>query len=217
MKKKSTTITKDISIESIRSINKKLSLAATDSAKVLIIDDAHRLTVSAQNALLKTLEEPPKDTYIFLVTHMPEFLLDTIISRCFSIQFDLVEKRLLENMYAQSQYIDDAQGRPGFLKKIHDDEDFRAIVMYAREQLQGLFKKKLYERIALAQDLAKKDEYFITIFFTVWTYRIWYAAHGTQKYHLLHVADRIEDLLQKMQSTNVNKQLALEDLLINIV
>ncbi|HCA40005.1 MAG TPA: DNA polymerase III subunit delta', partial [Phycisphaerales bacterium] len=50
-------------------------------AKVFIIDEAERLDLPGQNALLKTLEEPPPSTYLFLVTSRPERLLPTIWSR----------------------------------------------------------------------------------------------------------------------------------------
>ena len=51
-------------------------------AKTFIIDEAERLDLPGQNSLLKTLEEPPPATYIFLVTNRPERLLPTIRSRC---------------------------------------------------------------------------------------------------------------------------------------
>ncbi|MDQ0149771.1 DNA polymerase III subunit delta' [Eubacterium multiforme] len=50
--------------------------------KVIIIYDAEKLTIQAQNALLKTIEEPPSGVYIFLLTTNLEFILDTIKSRC---------------------------------------------------------------------------------------------------------------------------------------
>jgi len=50
--------------------------------KVFIIDEAELLDASGQNALLKTLEEPSPETYLFLVTSRPERLLPTIWSRC---------------------------------------------------------------------------------------------------------------------------------------
>lgn len=51
-------------------------------AKVFIVDEAERLDLPGQNALLKTLEEPPPSTYMFLVTSRPERMLPTIRSRC---------------------------------------------------------------------------------------------------------------------------------------
>ncbi len=58
--------------------------------KVFIIDEAELLQSTSdetQNALLKTLEEPPPRTYIFLITNQPQRLLPTIRSRCQHVQF----------------------------------------------------------------------------------------------------------------------------------
>tara|TARA_Y100000310_G_C20629610_1_gene787899 strand:- start:467 stop:1657 length:1191 start_codon:yes stop_codon:yes gene_type:complete len=55
--------------------------------KVYIIDEAHMLTTEASNALLKTLEEPPDHVVFVLATTTPEKLLDTIRSRCTTLNF----------------------------------------------------------------------------------------------------------------------------------
>ena len=74
---------KQIGVDQIRDAIKKLSGSAQLSgAKVLVIHAAHTMTESSANALLKTLEEPTANTFILLLTHKPERLLPTIISRC---------------------------------------------------------------------------------------------------------------------------------------
>lgn len=55
--------------------------------KVFIIDETERMLPSSSNALLKTLEEPPPDTILILLTSQPEQLLPTIISRCRKVPF----------------------------------------------------------------------------------------------------------------------------------
>ncbi|MBU1104322.1 hypothetical protein L6255_00925 [Candidatus Parcubacteria bacterium] len=77
---------KGIGIESIRHLKKFLSKKsrAGESRGVLILD-TQRLTVPAQNALLKTLEEPPQNTQIILASPSEKLLLETIISRCILI------------------------------------------------------------------------------------------------------------------------------------
>lgn len=57
------------------------------SRRVVVIDDAHAMNPSAQNALLKTLEEPPSSSTLVLVTPAPGGLLPTIRSRCQSLRF----------------------------------------------------------------------------------------------------------------------------------
>jgi len=55
--------------------------------RVVIIDPADQLNLESQNALLKTLEEPPAPTVLILVTSRPNVLLPTVRSRCFSVGF----------------------------------------------------------------------------------------------------------------------------------
>src|SRR6266567_1751973 len=75
-----------ILIEQIRDLEHALQMrAANGRRKVAIIPDADRLVVQAANAFLKTLEEPPKDSLLLLLSALPEALPDTIISRCIAI------------------------------------------------------------------------------------------------------------------------------------
>src|SRR5262249_31077746 len=75
-----------ISIEQIRELEHALQMRATNSqAKVAIISDADRLGSEAANAFLKTLEEPPKDSLLLLLSTLPEALPETILSRCIAI------------------------------------------------------------------------------------------------------------------------------------
>ena len=55
------------------------------SYKIGIVEDADRLGEQAENAFLKTLEEPPVNCLMLLITAFPEQLLDTIISRCIEV------------------------------------------------------------------------------------------------------------------------------------
>ena len=59
--------------------------AADSRRKVAIIADADRLQTEAANAFLKTLEEPPKDSLLLLLSALPEALPETILSRCIAI------------------------------------------------------------------------------------------------------------------------------------
>ena len=63
--------------------------------KVYIIDEAHMLTTQAFNALLKTLEEPPKNVVFILATTEPHKLPNTILSRCQRYDFQRIEERKL--------------------------------------------------------------------------------------------------------------------------
>ncbi len=78
----------EISIDKIREALEFLMLTPMEcDKKFIIIDSADDLNVNASNALLKILEEPTKNTYLFLVCHSPSKLLRTIKSRCRMIKF----------------------------------------------------------------------------------------------------------------------------------
>src|SRR6266487_463314 len=75
-----------IVIEQIRDLEHALQMRAPNGQrKVAIISDADRLQPQAANAFLKTLEEPPKDSLLLLLSALPEALPDTILSRCIAI------------------------------------------------------------------------------------------------------------------------------------
>src|SRR5262245_61992660 len=70
----------------IRELEHALQMRAADGRrKVVIIPDADRLQTEAANAFLKTLEEPPKDSLLLLLSALPEALPETILSRCIVI------------------------------------------------------------------------------------------------------------------------------------
>ena len=77
-----------ITIDAVRSVEPFLALRAQPGeTKLVIVLDADRLTDDSANAFLKTLEEPPPQTLIILISEMPSRLLPTILSRC--IRLDL--------------------------------------------------------------------------------------------------------------------------------
>src|SRR3954454_19741773 len=85
-----------IVIDQVRALEHALQMrSATGHRKVAIIADADRLQPQAANAFLKTLEEPPNDSLLILLSGMPEVLPDTIISRCVSVPLAPSEKAAL--------------------------------------------------------------------------------------------------------------------------
>ncbi len=85
------------SMESLRQFIAEVYLPPFESSrKVFILEDAHRMWPYSANALLKTFEEPPKDTVIILLSHRPEALLPTILSRCRTVRFQGVKESQTE-------------------------------------------------------------------------------------------------------------------------
>ena len=75
-----------IVIEQMRTMEQALQMKPMRGrTKVAVIHDADRLQPQAANAFLKTLEEPPPGCHIFLLTPVPDAIMDTIISRCIAV------------------------------------------------------------------------------------------------------------------------------------
>lgn len=83
-------------IDDIRALREKVKLAPSrGNFKIYIIDEVHMLTKEAFNALLKTLEEPPKHIVFVLCTTEPEKVPDTIVSRCQHFKFKRATQSVL--------------------------------------------------------------------------------------------------------------------------
>jgi DNA polymerase-3 subunit delta' len=102
---------KEISIQQIRGIEKELSFRAFSGKKIAVIDPATLMNLPAQNALLKTLEEPPPDSLLILVASNAGGLLPTLRSRCLRIAFGPLPRDLIAGYLAAKQTMmrDDAQ------------------------------------------------------------------------------------------------------------
>jgi DNA polymerase-3 subunit delta' len=127
---------KEISIEQIRNIERELSYRSfTGKRKVLIIDPATLMNLSAQNALLKTLEEPPADSSMILIAANAGGLLPTVRSRCLPLSFAPLQRQevaaFLEAKYAM---------------KPADAKIFAAMSMGSIGVAASLDKDELYEK-----------------------------------------------------------------------
>jgi DNA polymerase-3 subunit delta' len=82
------TPSKDIVVDQVRDVDRRLALKRFEGRRrFVIVDPADAMNAAAQNALLKTLEEPPDDTTLVLVASSPDALLPTVRSRCARVPF----------------------------------------------------------------------------------------------------------------------------------
>ena len=91
-----------ISIEQIRELDDFINLTShRNGYKVILIHPAEAMNLHAANAVLKTLEEPPGKTMFILVSHKPQRLLPTIISRCRSVMMPIPDREAALKWLAQ--------------------------------------------------------------------------------------------------------------------
>src|SRR5208283_4321987 len=89
-------------VEQVRQLQERLSLRGLESAtKVVLVLSAEAMNPAAQNAFLKTLEEPPQDTTLVVVTSAPDRLLPTLRSRCVRYAFAPLPRSLVASRLAE--------------------------------------------------------------------------------------------------------------------
>jgi len=94
----------EIHIADIRELRNFIHMTPFGKWKIAILNNAHNLGHDASNTLLKILEEPPGRSIIFLITHLPEMLLNTVISRCQRIRFaPLKEEEIFNYLLAEKK------------------------------------------------------------------------------------------------------------------
>ena len=151
---------KNIPVEAVRENIGFLSrYPLVGKKRILIIDDAHRLSHGAQNALLKTLEEPNETSVLILVTHDAAALLDTVHSRLQRVLFSPVTEEEMTELGP----LDHADrfllsfGRPGIVvKALRDTEGFSTMKTLLR-RLVNVRELSVSERLRLAEDLARES------------------------------------------------------------
>lgn len=138
-----------------RQINDTIQVKPYSSAhKIYIVDEAEKMTVQAQNALLKTIEEPPAYAVILLLTTNAEAFLPTILSRCVQLKLKplkdgevkgyLVSRMGVELSQAEI-YTAFARGNLGKAIHLADSEDFRHLYGELLDLLKNLKKSDISE------------------------------------------------------------------------
>ena len=96
-------LSRNIGVDQVRALGRLLSTAPSISKRrIIVIDSADDLESSAANALLKSLEEPPKDVVFLLVSHAPSRLLPTIRSRCRLLRLSPLDDAQMEEALRQA-------------------------------------------------------------------------------------------------------------------
>ncbi|MGX8714909.1 MAG: ATP-binding protein, partial [Lachnospiraceae bacterium] len=145
--------------------------------KIYIVDEAEKMTPQAQNALLKTIEEPPSYMMIMLLASHEESLLQTILSRCITLQLKPVPDSIIIQFLTDKFGADErtagaaaalARGNPGRAIALFQSEEFTNMHAKTIELLKSIPDKPLYQLLSDLTDLKGEiDEVFETM-------KLWY-------------------------------------------
>lgn len=171
-----------ISVDDIRAqVNNDVCIKPYSGAyKIYIINEAEKMTPQAQNAILKTLEEPPAYAVILLLTANVNSLLPTILSRCVVLNMKPVADELVKNYLMEQLQIPDykaevcvafARGNVGRAKALASSEDFENVKAEALSLLKYIQDMELNEIIAA---IKKITEYKLEINDYLDICAIWY-------------------------------------------
>lgn len=165
-----------IKIDKIRNINSNINLKPFSKYRIFLIDDADKMTHQAQNALLKTLEEPSSYGIIILVTKNEQSLLETIRSRCMEIKFSpisldkvedfLINKSVEKNLAKVSAIL--SRGSIGRAVELSTREELVEIRAMVKVILDNTINKKdLFETTRISEYIksyTNQIQFFIEVF-----------------------------------------------------
>lgn len=171
-----------ISVDEIREqLNGDITIKPYSSPyKIYIIPEADLMTVQAQNALLKTLEEPPEYAVIFLLTENADGLLATIRSRCVMLKLRNIKDKLVKKYLMEQMQIPDyqaelcaafAQGNIGRAVMLAKSEYFNEIKDDAIQLMKYIDQMELHEIVSAIKQI-NKYKLEVTDYLDILT--IWY-------------------------------------------
>jgi len=198
-----------IGIDKVRSLKTFLSQKPVYSRyRTAIVDNAHKLTAHAQNALLKVTEEPPGSSLIILIVPFPEVLLDTLRSRSQKIYFPRHSEKTITKLIAEKFSLKEAEaqalaalsfGRPGRAISLAENEEEKEV----RAEVLTLLKNR-GNKGELIKELVEHGER-LDSFFTNLVAEL--ASDPIKNYDALRAAiERITNISR----FNTNKRLQLE-------
>ena len=147
--------------------------------KIYIINDAQKMTLQAQNALLKTIEQPPIYAIILLLTDNPDAFLPTITSRCVTLALRPASDNVVKSYLMDRMHIPDyqaeidaslAQGNIGRAKQAATSAEFAQLTQNALHIVEQAENMQIYELVDAVKEMSN-DKNNITDYldiFTMW-------------------------------------------------
>lgn len=213
-----------IDVDTVREGIRKISLSSSHNGrKVFIVDEAQSMTNSAQNALLKTLEEPIGNTMIILVAHTTDTLLPTILSRCESERFGIVSKEEFFELFPDASQSERdrfqrlSMGLPGLAIRITREKEFLYDRMRIEEQALLIEEMGIRERLRLGEELSKDIPRAIETL-ELWGFifreRAFLGERGFQEMFIR--VEKMYECVKLLKNTQVNARLILENTILSV-
>ena len=154
-----------ISVDDIRKqINADMAIKPYSSKyKIYIVDEAEKMNEQAQNALLKTIEEPPEYGIIMLLTNNLEAMLPTILSRCITFHLKPVEQAKIVDLLTSQYGVPDykaricasfSQGVVGKAIHMAASEDFNDLQYHVLNIVKNVHEMEVYEVVEAVKRLS---------------------------------------------------------------
>ena len=175
--------------------------------KISIINDAQKLTLQAQNALLKTIEEPPAYAVILLLADNPDALLPTITSRCVILSLKPVGDQLVKDYLMDRMHIPDyqaeveasfAQGNIGRAREMAGSSEFHEMTENALRLLKHSRSMEVYELVDAVKAMSseKQNIHEYLELFTMW-FRDVLLFKATKEVDYLVFKEEINDIKER--------------------
>ena len=175
--------------------------------KIYIINDAQKLTLQAQNALLKTIEEPPAYAVILLLADNPDALLPTITSRCVILSLKPVGDQLVKDYLMDRMHIPDyqaeveasfAQGNIGRAREMAGSSEFHEMTENALRLLKHSRSMEVYELVDAVKAMSseKQNIHEYLELFTMW-FRDVLLFKATKEVDYLVFKEEINDIKER--------------------
>jgi len=183
--------------------------------KIYIIDQADTLTTQGQNALLKTIEEPPSYGIIILLVENSQNLLTTILSRCVKIMvspvpkaqiFDYLKKREGISDYDANIYASFSRGNIGKALQLLEDESFKEIREFLIEIFEMIINKDTYNLLNAAKKMESYKGQINTVFDIMlsWLRDLMVLKTTKAEKYLIHL-DKYKTLLKQSGHMSYNR------------
>ncbi len=182
--------------------------------KIYIVDEAEKMNIQAQNAILKTIEEPPKYAVILLLTTNADAFLPTIRSRCVTLNLkavpdNVILKYLMENRgvpdYQAKVCVAFAQGNVGKAIALASSENFNELKAAAVQLMKRIKDIELYE---LGEAVKQINEYKLQINDYLDIMMIWYrdmlVYKATMDVNALIFKDEVYDIKKQASKSSYN-------------